>query len=127
MNTDESEMKSAAAAAAPPSPPKANEVEEEKKEEEEETKEVQELAPDANLSEVFINLDAGVPSEVIESLCMECKENGETRFMYTKIPMFKEIIISSFICESCGFRNNEVQFGGKLGDYGCKYTLVVAD
>ena len=47
--------------------------------------------------------------------------------MYTKIPMFKEIILSSFTCEECGFRNNEVQFGGKLGDYGCKYVLVVAD
>lgn len=86
-----------------------------------------ELAPDQPLSEIFVKLDAGVPSDVIESLCMECSKNGETRFMYTKIPMFKEIIISSFTCEECGFRNNEVQFGGKLCDYGCNYTLVVSD
>ena len=58
---------------------------------------------------------------------MDCRENGETRFMYTKIPMFKEIILSSFSCEHCGARNNEVQFGGKLADYGCKYSLVVTD
>ena len=99
-------------------------AEEEKKgEEPEETKEYEEIAPDANLSEIFVNLDSGVPSDVIQSLCMECQRNGETRFMYTKIPMFKEIILSSFACEheDCGFRNNEVQFGGKLSDYGCKY------
>ena len=47
--------------------------------------------------------------------------------MYTKIPMFKEIIISSFVCEHCGARNTEVQFGGKLEDAGCKYVLNVAD
>jgi zinc finger protein len=36
-----------------------------------------------------------------------------------------EIIISSFNCEECGFSNNEVQFGGKIGDFGTKYTLKV--
>ena len=89
-----------------------------------------ELAPGQKLEEVFVNLEAGIPSEIITSLCMDCKESeGETRFMYTKIPMFKEIIISSFSCndEECGFKNNEVQFGGKLGDYGCRYKLVVTD
>ena len=84
------------------------------------------------MSKIFVNLDEGVPSDVITSICMECQangetNNGETRFMYTKIPMFKEIILSSFSCEHCGHRNNEVQFGGKLGDYGCSYKLVVND
>ena len=36
----------------------------------------------------------------------------------TKIPFFRDIIISSFLCEHCGFRNNEVQFGGVLPDFG---------
>ena len=58
---------------------------------------------------------------------MECGENGITRFMYTKIPMFKEIILSSFSCEHCGAKNTEVQFGGKLGDTGVKYVLNVVD
>ena len=93
----------------------------------EESKQVTELAPDENLSQVFVKLDEGVPSDVITSLCMECQQQGETRFMYTKIPMFKEIILSSFTCEHCGFRNNEVQFGGKLCDYGTKYSLVCTD
>jgi zinc finger protein len=36
----------------------------------------------------------------------------------TKIPFFREVIISSFKCEECGFRNNDIQFAGTLPDYG---------
>ncbi len=43
----------------------------------------------------------------------------------TKIPRFKEVIIVSFNCENCGFKNNEVQFGGKIEDFGLKLTLKV--
>lgn len=42
---------------------------------------------------------------VIESLCSNCEENGETRLLLTKIPFFREIIVSSFHCDKCGFRN----------------------
>ena len=38
-----------------------------------------------------------------------------------------EIIVSSFECEECGFKNNEIQFGGKLGDFGVKYHLTVVN
>ena len=58
--------------------PAINAVEEEEKKEEESKEEsktnVLEVAPDANLSEIFVNLDDGVPSDVIPSLCMDCKE-----------------------------------------------------
>ena len=47
--------------------------------------------------------------------------------MYTKIPMFKEIILSSFSCEHCGNKNTEVQFGGKLEPMGVKYTQTVTE
>ena len=56
----------------------------------------------------MIDLETGVPSDEIESLCMECQEMGKTKFMYTKIPMFKEIILSSFYCDNCGLKNTEV-------------------
>lgn len=36
----------------------------------------------------------------------------------TKIPFFREIIVTSFHCAECGFKNNEVQFAGELPDYG---------
>ena len=52
---------------------------------------------------------------------------GKTKFMYTKIPMFKEIILSSFYCENCGLKNTEVQFGGKLADFGVRYSLKITD
>ena len=41
------------------------------------------------VEQIFLNLEDNIPSEEIESLCMECKEMGMTKFMYTKIPMFK--------------------------------------
>lgn len=43
-----------------------------------------------------------VPVEVIESLCMECHEQGETRMLLTVIPYFREVIVVSFRCEHCG-------------------------
>ena len=44
--------------------------------------------------------------------------------MMTKIPMFKEVIISSFQCEHCGNKNNEVSFGGKLEKQGILYKFT---
>ena len=53
----------------------------------------------------------------MESVCMGCQKNGKTTILMTKIPMFREIILISFYCESCGFKNNEVEFGGKLNEH----------
>ena len=75
-------------------------------------KNVVETQEGQDLSKLFIDIQEGVPTDEIESLCMDCRKNGKTKFMYTKIPFFREIILSSFVCEHCGNRNNEVQFGG---------------
>lgn len=45
--------------------------------------------------------------------------------MMTKIPMFKEIILISFYCEHCGFKNSEASFGGKINDYATEIELKV--
>jgi len=58
---------------------------------------------------------------------MNCHENGVTNLLLTKIPFFKEIILMSFKCKHCGWRNNEIQFGGSFGDRGSIYRLVVTD
>lgn len=79
------------------------------------------LAPDV----INLNLDMGVPTAPIESLCINCEMQGETKFMMTHIPFFKEIMISAFSCPHCGFRNSEVTFAGKLEDYGCRYEVNV--
>ncbi|XP_041836882.1 zinc finger protein ZPR1 [Melanotaenia boesemani] len=64
------------------------------------------------------------PSE-IESLCMNCYQNGTTRMLLTKIPFFKEIIVSSFSCANCGWSNTEIQSAGRIQDQGVCYTLKV--
>mmetsp|Transcript_5908 Transcript_5908/g.8370 ORF Transcript_5908/g.8370 Transcript_5908/m.8370 type:complete len:524 (+) Transcript_5908:112-1683(+) len=71
--------------------------------------------------------DVGI-TEIKQSYCMSCEESsGVTRLMLTKIPYFREIILSSFECESCGERNTQVQFGGEIAEKGCKYSLQCED
>ncbi|KAI4172051.1 MAG: hypothetical protein LQ343_003798 [Gyalolechia ehrenbergii] len=65
--------------------------------------------------------------ETIESLCISCEENGETRLLLTKIPYFREIILMSFSCPYCGFSNTEVQSAGQIRERGTKFTLKVTD
>uniref|UniRef100_A0A673UWH8 Zinc finger protein ZPR1 n=1 Tax=Suricata suricatta TaxID=37032 RepID=A0A673UWH8_SURSU len=64
------------------------------------------------------------PTE-IESLCMNCYRNGTTRLLLTKIPFFREIIVSSFSCEHCGWSNTEIHSAGRVQDQGVRYALTV--
>lgn len=64
------------------------------------------------------------PTE-IESLCMNCYQNGMTRMLLTRIPFFKEIIVSSFSCGNCGWSNTEIQSAGRIQEQGVCYTLKV--
>lgn len=50
---------------------------------------------------------------------------GTTRLLLTKIPFFREIIVSSFSCEHCGWNNTEIQSAGRIQDQGVRYTLTV--
>ena len=84
-----------------------------------------EIPTNKDLKEIVIDLETGVPSDEIESLCMECREMGMTKFMYTKIPMFKEIILSCFSCEHCGWRDTQVSFGGKIAETGVKFVFRI--
>jgi len=74
---------------------------------------------------IIVNLSAEEPVHEMASLCMECFKEGNTRLMLTKIPYFKEIIISSFKCEFCFNSNNSVQAASALSDQGCRFTLDV--
>jgi zinc finger protein len=69
--------------------------------------------------------DVGVTE--IESLCMECERNGMTRLLLTKIPMFKEVVVSSFQCLHCGASNSSIQSGAAIEDRGVKYTFRVQE
>ncbi|KAF2804920.1 zf-ZPR1-domain-containing protein [Mytilinidion resinicola] len=61
----------------------------------------------------------------IETLCMNCHENGTTRLLLTKIPFFREVIIMSFDCPHCNFKNSEVTPAGEIQQRGCKYSFKV--
>lgn len=71
-------------------------------------------------------VDEDIPEvTTIESLCMNCHENGTTKLLLTMIPYFREVILMSFECDHCGFKNSEVQFGGKVQEQGCRIELDV--
>ncbi|XP_059142030.1 zinc finger protein ZPR1-like [Physella acuta] len=63
----------------------------------------------------------------MESLCVNCEEQGVTRLFLTKIPFYKEVIVSSFCCDHCGNKNAELQSGGSIQDRGVSYKLNVTN
>ncbi|KAI8909001.1 ZPR1 zinc-finger domain-containing protein, partial [Gorgonomyces haynaldii] len=65
------------------------------------------------------------PVTEIESLCMQCEENGTTRLLLTKIPHFKEIVVMAFECPHCGLKNNEVQSAAAVAEQGHKQVCTI--
>ena len=63
------------------------------------------------------------PVDEIESLCMNCHEQGTTRLLLTRIPFFKEVVLMSFDCPSCSFRNSEIQSAGEIQQRGVRFTF----
>ncbi|KAJ9165011.1 Zf-ZPR1-domain-containing protein [Coniochaeta hoffmannii] len=61
--------------------------------------------------------------EQIESLCMNCHQNGMTRLLLTSIPYFRDIVLMSFQCDHCGFQNNEIQAASEVQPKGSRYEL----
>lgn len=63
----------------------------------------------------------------IESLCMNCHGDGMTRILPIKVPYFKEILLESFSCDDCGFKNNSIKSAGEIQPKGSKYTFRLQD
>ncbi|KAI5202950.1 hypothetical protein AUEXF2481DRAFT_69899 [Aureobasidium subglaciale EXF-2481] len=61
----------------------------------------------------------------IESLCMNCHADGITRLLLTRIPYFREIVLSSFYCPHCSFKNTEISSAGQIQERGSKYVFKV--
>src|ERR1700722_4963502 len=59
----------------------------------------------------------------VESLCMQCEEQGTTRLLLTSIPFFRQVILISFKCPHCGFANNEIQSAGQI--QGMSFFLII--
>ncbi|KAF0683709.1 Aste57867_24271 [Aphanomyces stellatus] len=76
--------------------------------------------------ELFTNINDDIPDVTeLESLCINCHDNGVTKLLLTRIPYFREIILMSFDCDHCGFHNSEVQFGGTIQEKGLRMELAV--
>ncbi|KAF2747253.1 zf-ZPR1-domain-containing protein [Sporormia fimetaria CBS 119925] len=79
----------------------------------------------AEASEQDADINGNKVVDEIESLCMNCHENGTTRLLLTRIPFFREIVIMSFDCPHCGLKNSEVQPAGEIQQQGVKISLKV--
>lgn len=67
----------------------------------------------------------GHPVQEVETLCMNCHENGTTRMLLTKIPYFREIILMSFECPHCGLKNAEIQPAAEIAEKGLRYVYKI--
>ncbi|KAI1977616.1 nucleolar zinc-finger protein [Ophidiomyces ophidiicola] len=63
----------------------------------------------------------------LESLCMNCHENGVTKILLLRIPFFRDVLLESFECPHCFFKNNSIKAAGQIQEQGAKYTLEVED
>ncbi|XP_055628090.1 zinc finger protein ZPR1 [Toxorhynchites rutilus septentrionalis] len=87
------------------------------------------MATETKPAPVFPKLDVDEEPELgateIESMCMNCHENGITRLLLTLIPFYKEVVIMSFSCEHCGYQNNEIQSGGEIAPKGIRIRVNI--
>lgn len=65
----------------------------------------------------------GHPVQEVESYCVNCEKNGITKLLLTSIPYFREVIIMSFECPHCGFKNSEIQPAAQIAEKGSRYIL----
>jgi len=61
------------------------------------------------------------------SNCSSCNAPSETRMTMIDIPHFKEVVIMSTSCDTCGYKNNEVKAGGEISPKGKRIELKVQD
>lgn len=60
-------------------------------------------------------------------ICSSCGAHLETFMKTVDIPHFKEVVLMSTNCHSCGYRDNEIKSGGAIAPKGRKITLKVED
>lgn len=63
----------------------------------------------------------------LETPCPGCSKAASMNLQAVNIPHFKEVVISSMICEHCGYRTNDVKTGGEVPELGKRTTLHVKD
>lgn len=48
-----------------------------------------------------------------------------TRLLLIRVPYFREVILESFECPHCYFKNNSIKSAGQIQDQGAKFKLKV--
>ncbi|KAF9126057.1 hypothetical protein BGX30_000183 [Mortierella sp. GBA39] len=76
---------------------------------------------------LFQDIDGDQQVTEIESLCMNCHENGTTRLLLTRVPHFREVILMAFDCPHCGHRTNELQQANAIAIGGAIYTCQISN
>ncbi|KAF9275148.1 hypothetical protein BGZ88_002523 [Linnemannia elongata] len=76
---------------------------------------------------LFQDIDGDQQVTEIESLCMNCHENGTTRLLLTRVPHFREVILMAFDCPHCGHRSNELQQANAIAVGGAIYTCQISN
>jgi zinc finger protein len=56
---------------------------------------------------------------------MNCHEQGNTRLLLTRIPFFREVVLMSFECPHCHFKNCEIQSASEIQERAATYSLTV--
>ncbi|KAJ5808650.1 zinc finger protein ZPR1 [Penicillium riverlandense] len=84
-------------------------------------------APESQFQKVgdLVECDDDTGVMQVESLCMNCHENGTTRLLLPRVPFFRDIILESFECPHCFFKDNSLKSAGQIQELGSKYTLEV--
>lgn len=82
-------------------------------------------ANEKTLTDDYVNKPEDVYS--FPDVCTSCGAHLETFMKTVDIPHFKEVVLMSTNCHSCGYRDNEIKSGGAIAPQGRKITLRVED
>ncbi len=47
--------------------------------------------------------------------------------MLTRIPFYRDVIISSFQCDHCHYKNNGIESANKIQEHGVRINLTIAN
>lgn len=70
-----------------------------------------------------------LPDEVYSfpASCPGCMHPCITHMKMVDIPHFKQVVLMSTVCDSCGYKSNDVKTGGAIPEKGSKITLRVSN
>lgn len=77
------------------------------------------------LPPIFLDISPNTLPTEMDSVCMNCYKSGSTRLLLTKIPYFREVMISHFDCPHCGYSDNGIIFAGEFPAKGVRFELDV--